>query len=141
MVAPRWIVLAGSIAALSLSGILIGQTDQDPIVPASQSQAQAQEKFAEPDCPYFGPSGERYETDASRRRSGPGPVRRLSATTDAVTKLMGFVPGGSRTYNFDQAHAAGSIDSYIFADFQANGITPAPKTTDWEFVRRISLDL
>ena len=54
---------------------------------------------------------------------------------------MGFVPGGSRTYNFDQSHAAGSIDSYIFADFQANGITPAPKTTDWEFIRRITLDL
>ena len=69
------------------------------------------------------------------------PVRRLSATTDAVGKMLGFVPGGSRTYNFDQAHAAGSIDSYIFADFQANGITPAPKTTDWEFVRRITLDL
>ena len=55
--------------------------------------------------------------------------------------MLGFVPGGSRTYNFDQAHAAGSIDSYIFADFQANGITPAPKTTDWEFIRRITLDL
>ena len=55
--------------------------------------------------------------------------------------MLGYVPGGSRTYNFDQAHAAGSIDSYIFADFQANGITPAPKTTDWEFVRRVTLDL
>ena len=69
------------------------------------------------------------------------PVRRLSATTDAVGKMLGYVPGGSRTYNYDQTHAAGSIDSYIFADFQANGITPAPKTTDWEFVRRITLDL
>ncbi|MEO8370343.1 MAG: DUF1549 domain-containing protein [Candidatus Solibacter sp.] len=141
MVAPRWIVLAGSIAALSFSGILVGQTAQDPVPPISESQVQAQEKFAEPDCPYFGPSRERYETDASRRKSGLSPVRRLSATTESVTKMMGFVPGGSRTYNFDQAHAAGSIDSYIFADFQANGITPAPKTRDWEFVRRVTLDL
>jgi hypothetical protein len=69
------------------------------------------------------------------------PVRRLSATTDAVSGMLGYVPGGSRTYNFDQAHIAGSIDSYIFADFQTNGIQPAPKTTDWEFVRRITLDL
>jgi hypothetical protein len=55
--------------------------------------------------------------------------------------MLSYVPGGSRTYDFDQTHAAGSIDSYIFADFQTNGIQPAPKTTDWEFVRRITLDL
>ncbi len=35
----------------------------------------------------------------------------------------------------------GPIDSYIFADFQAKGITPAAKTTDWEFIRRVTLDL
>ena len=55
--------------------------------------------------------------------------------------MLGYVPGGSRTYNFDQSHAAGSIDSYIFADLQTNGITPAPRTTDWEFIRRVTLDL
>src|SRR5436190_1038567 len=41
----------------------------------------------------------------------------------------------------DQAHASGSIDSFIFADFQKNGIKPAPSTNDWEFVRRVTLDL
>ena len=55
--------------------------------------------------------------------------------------MLGYVPGGSRTYTFDQQHAAGSIDSYIFADFQKNSITPAPRTTDWEFIRRVTLDL
>ena len=52
-----------------------------------------------------------------------------------------YVPPGTPTYSFDQTHQAGSIDSYIFADFQANGITPAPNTTDWEFIRRVTLDL
>jgi hypothetical protein len=37
--------------------------------------------------------------------------------------------------------APGSIDSYIFADWRAHGITPAAKTTDWEFIRRVTLDL
>jgi hypothetical protein len=68
-------------------------------------------------------------------------VRHLSATTSAVTSAMGFAPGGSRTYNYGQKHQPGSIDSYIFADFQANAITPAPKTSDWEFIRRVTLDL
>jgi Protein of unknown function (DUF1549)/Protein of unknown function (DUF1553) len=137
MFVPRWLLLASGIAALS-SGMLIGQTDPNG-VPASDTEQQV--KYAEPDCPFFGPDRERFFTDALRRTSGMPPVRRLSATTDAVGKMLGYVPGGSRTYNFDQAHAAGSIDSYIFADFQSNSITPAPKTTDWEFIRRITLDL
>src|SRR5262249_50901585 len=64
-----------------------------------------------------------------------------TSLTEAVTRNLGYVPGGSRTYSFDQQHAAGSIDSYIFGDLQANNITPAPKTTDWEFIRRVTLDL
>lgn len=142
MVAPRWILIASGIAIFTCSGLLNGQTGQDP-ASASSTDAQAAEpqKFAEPDCPFFGPDRERYFTDALRRESGMPPVRRLSSSTEAVRGMMGYVPGGSRTYNFDQAHIAGSIDSYIAADFQSNGITPAPKTTDWEFVRRVTLDL
>jgi hypothetical protein len=29
----------------------------------------------------------------------------------------------------------------MMADWKANGITPAPMTTDWEFIRRVTLDL
>ena len=131
MSASRWILFVSGTAALSFSGLLFGQTGQS--VPPSDSE---QVQNADPDCPFFGPDRERFFTDALRRSSGMGPSHRLSATTEAAVKMMGFVPGGSRTYNFDQAHAPGSIDSYIFADFQANGITPAAKTTDWEFIRR-----
>ena len=138
MFVPRWFLLASGIAAFSFSGMLSGQTDPNAVPPSDSEQ---QIKYAEPDCPFFGPDRERFYTDALRRQSGMAPVRRLSATTEAVGKMLGYVPGGSRTYNFDQAHTAGSIDSYIFGDFQTNGITPAPKTTDWEFVRRITLDL
>ena len=109
---------------------------------ASSGFLAAQETgYQDPDCPFFGPQRERFYTDAYKRRSGIPETRRLSATTSAVTNAMGYVPGGSRTYNYGQAHKAGSIDSYIFADFQANGITPAPKTSDWEFIRRVTLDL
>ena len=137
MFLPRWFLFAGGVAVFGFSGMLMGQTDPDAVPAADTGQ---QLKFAEPDCPFFGPDRERFYTDALRRTSGM-PVRRLSATTDAVGRMLEYVPGGSRTYNFDQTHVAGSIDSYISADFKANGITPAPKTTDWEFVRRITLDL
>src|SRR5258708_6390325 len=124
---PRWFLSTGSLALLAFSGLLIGQTGETG--------------YQDPDCPFFGPQRERFFTDALRRKSGIPEVHRLSATTQAVSQALGFVPGGSRTYNFGQAHKAGSIDSYIYADFQANGITPAPRTTDWEFIRRATLDL
>lgn len=69
----------------------------------------------------------------------------LSALTDqvaqAVAPLPAFVPGGSRTRTFQQVHKPGSIDSYIFADMRAAGVKPADLTTDFEFIRRVTLDL
>jgi hypothetical protein len=112
-------------AVLSFSGILAAQ-DTVP------EQA---------DCPFFGPQRERFYTDVYRKHSGMVDPHRLSTTTAAFAEAMGFVPGGSRTYNYDASHKSGSIDAYIFADFQAKGITPAPKSSDWEFIRRVTLDL
>src|SRR5690349_12487130 len=121
---PRLLWFLGSIALVTVTGLSAQETG-----------------YQDPDCPFFGPQRERYYTDAYRRKTGVPDTHRLTANTRAVTESMGFIPGGSRTYNFGQAHKAGSIDSYIFADFQAHGITPAPRTTDWEFVRRVTLDL
>jgi hypothetical protein len=144
---PRWLLVLGVLPVSVFSGILIGPgilnaqtadlTSPDVSEPA---------KVAEPDCPFFGPQRERYLNDALRRSGAirSGGMRngsQLSSMTAAVSKLLGYVPGGSRTYTFDQAHQAGTIDSYIGADFQAHGIKAAPKTTDWEFIRRVSLDL
>jgi hypothetical protein len=112
------------------------------VVVSSGVIASAQETgYQDPDCPYFGPQRERFYTDAFRKHAGIPEPRRLSANTSRVTAAMGFAPGGSRTYNYGASHKPGSIDSYIFADFQAQGITPAPKTSDWEFIRRATLDL
>src|ERR1019366_10385089 len=55
--------------------------------------------------------------------------------------MVASPPPGSSTATFGQTHQAGSIDSYLQADWKANGITPAPMTTDWEFIRRVTLDL
>jgi hypothetical protein len=63
----------------------------------------------------------------------------LSSVTKQVTHMRSHALVGATS--FDQAPDTGSIDAYIFADLQDNGIAPAPKTTDWEFIRRISLDL
>jgi hypothetical protein len=68
------------------------------------------------------------------------PVRNLTANTSQVSGMRARIAGQSAK-SFEQTPAAGSIDAYILADLKANSIAPSPKTTDWEFIRRVTLDL
>ena len=128
MVRPRRIWVLSGFAALACSGFLIAQQEQ-------------QLPVEHPECSFFGPDRERYVTDALDKLTGHHRTRTLSTTTEQVARALAVIPGGSQTYTFDKAHTTGSLDSYIWADFQKHGITPAPKTNDWEFVRRVTLDL
>jgi hypothetical protein len=92
------------------------------------------------DCPFFGPQRERVIADAIRDAGGSRGPRQLSRLTQDVTAMLGSVPGSRRSH-FQPEHKAGSIDAFIFADLKKNGISPAPRSTDWEFVRRVTLDL
>jgi hypothetical protein len=126
---PRFKSILAGISLLAFSGFLVihAQDDQLPV--------------AHPDCTYFGKLRDKFQRLAL---NAPGRVRAahpLSTMTDQVSAMLSYVPGGSRTYSYDQGHAAGSIDSYIWDDFKKNNITPAPLTTDWEFIRRVTLDL
>ena len=49
--------------------------------------------------------------------------------------------GASRAARDASSYTAGSIDALLFADMQAKGVVPAARTTDWEFIRRVTLDL
>jgi len=127
----------GGFSVLISSGLLAGRAqDQSTSVEADQLPV------AHGECTYFGPEREKYVKLALRAMGNPnGYDHFLSALTEQVTHALGYVPPGSPTYTYDQSQSTGSIDSYIWADFQAQGITPAPATTDWEFIRRVTLDL
>jgi len=132
---PRYLAVFGGVSLLVLSGVWISRADD------ASSSADIPEQFTveHPECVFFSGPQERFmdvTVRPSARRNS-----RLSALTDQVVRMLGYVPGGSRTYAFAQANQTGSIDSYIAADWQANNITPAPPTTDWEFIRRVTLDL
>ncbi len=134
---PRWVPVVGGLGLLVFAGLLVSRADDNP---ASQDGEQL--TVSHPECSYFGAERERF-TPAMRTAGGPAArrLRALSDTTEQVTRAMVYIPPGGPTHTFDQTHQAGSIDSYIFADFKTNGITPAPITTDWEFIRRATLDL
>jgi hypothetical protein len=133
---PRWLAICSGVSFLVLSGVWITRAD-DQTAPVDDS---FQFSVEHPECVFFSGARERF-MDQSVRPRVAGRESQLGATTQQVVHMLAYVPGGSRTYAFDQAHQTGSIDSYIAADFQANNITPAPTTTDWEFVRRVTLDL
>jgi len=131
-----WSVLNG-VSILAFTGMLVGQTGDSPALSDPD-----QLTVSHPECSFFGPQRERFVREALQAMGRRDPrAFALSSTTEKVSAMLGSAPGGSRTYTYDQSHQSGSIDSYIFADFQANSITPAPATTDWEFIRRVTLDL
>jgi Protein of unknown function (DUF1549). len=66
---------------------------------------------------------------------------RRSAVTADVAGRLNRAPAGSRLKSFQNPDSLATIDSYLYADMQAQGVTPADKTTDWEFIRRVTLDL
>ena len=139
-----WVSVLGG-ASLLISGELLAIRAQDPA--ASQNPVIAagldQLPVEHPECTFFGPQRDKFVKAALQARGirTQAADHGLSDLTEKVVQMLGYVPPGSPTYGFDQSQATGSIDSYIMADWQTNGITPAPATTDWEFVRRMTLDL
>lgn len=125
---PRWVPALGG-AGLLISGWLAVQAQDNP-VPS--------------ECTYFGADRDKL-ADAALKATGRGGLRGgshpLSDATNRVVAQLAYLPPGSPSYGFNQSQGADSIDSYIYAAWQANGVTPAPMTTDWEFVRRVTLDL
>lgn len=139
----RWVPAGGVAGAVVWvcaavgSGFLLVKAQE----PAQSSDAVAY-AVAHPECNYFGTDHEKFAyTGLNAALSPARHARALSATTRAVARMIAGPPPGSPTSTFGASHQADSIDSYLQADWSANGITPAPMTTDWEFIRRVTLDL
>jgi hypothetical protein len=100
-----------------------------PVLLGLASSALLTAQVAHPECTFFGPQ-------RSRTKS-----RTLSARTVEVSRRLATKAQTHAAHRPAGDYPAGSIDAYIFADLEANNIAPAPATTDWEFIRRVTLDL
>jgi len=124
--------------ALSSLTLLWGQAQEAP-------EPEIQTDHAE--CMYYGPRRAEFLEQAlsAARRGRHG----FSAETERIVGRLGggsdtrsFVPGGSRTDSSQQTTESGNlIDRHIFGVLQAKGIQPAAKSSDGEYMRRVSLDL
>jgi hypothetical protein len=85
------------------------------------------------ECALFGPEGEQFR--AAKRNQWA-----LGALTAEVAAHLGT----ARTKAPKAAEPAatqGTIDTHIFKALSDAGVVPAPRTSDYEFIRRASLDL
>jgi hypothetical protein len=99
------------------------------------------------ECTFFGPERDKF-VDAGKRGSHHGRVIDLTAhalaaseLTAAVTSAVPPPPPGTRTGDLIDASTSGTIDRYLFQAMAEQKVAPAPPTTDFEFIRRVTLDL
>ena len=116
----------------------------------AQEQEPAPPGVAHAECQFFGPQREHFLphdstgrlTEMTAKVTGMlGTSSEVAHTMNAAT--MPSAPGGSRTFGSGISSAGSSnlIDVFIWQAFQANGATPAAPTNDFEFIRRVTLDL
>lgn len=102
-------------------------------------------------CTFFGPDHAKYAVNDLVNSVNGSKLRwhapmspnatRLAAMTTVVANSMPAVPGGTRTGGATSEGELGLIDQYLFSAMQDAGVQPADPTTDWEFIRRATLDL
>ncbi len=131
-----------SVAVLAGSGFLLTWAQEPP--PAEPAEELKEElKVDHSDCDFFGPQRHKYTAAEWRDRF------RWSVLTEEVTRQLppvdppaeGIVPGGSRTNSFQQLGELGTIDRHLLEAMRAAGVAPAERTGDFEFIRRVTLDL
>jgi hypothetical protein len=135
MVKSRKIAILAGASAF----VLIGALAADDALPVEHAE-----------CTFFGPHHDKIVRAGARgfvagRLVGPASVqqRRSQASdlTEAVVGALPPVPPGTRTGSLIDPATSNTIDKYIFQALAENKVTPAPGTTDYEFIRRITLDL
>lgn len=106
-----------------LFACLIGLAQDNPGVP--------EYPVAHAECTRFGAQAERYVPNRHRLA--------VTGLTNVVAAQLAAPMVA--TAKADAAQPTGTIDTNIFGALKAAGVTPAPATTDYEFIRRVTLDL
>ena len=101
----------------------------------AQAQEPLPQNFSEvdhPECAAFGPKREQQQ------RSAVDTSNQLTARVASLLAPMTRYAAVSDSPNADPVNL---IDTHIFDVLQQKNVTPAQPATDWEFIRRVTLDL
>ncbi len=132
-----------SIGRVAVSAVVMGVCAW--VAPASAQEAELrsasisqQMSVVDSECTFFGAQRDRFLPRANRTSdSGPGLLtRQFQASARGIAEVARAKPFVSAA-----SGNGGLVDQYIYNALSANGIQPADLTTDYEFIRRVSLDL
>jgi hypothetical protein len=135
----RLFLVSSVMTGLFVSGLLVIRAQE----PVQNQRAEGASTTDHSDCLMFGAQRERYANQAlksTRLGQLTAQVSAARAASMGVAAVMPSAPGGSSTYSADTT-STNLIDGYIFPALKAQGVTPARMTNDYEFVRRIYLDM
>lgn len=131
-------MIAGVAGAILLASGLVISRAQDPV--------DEQLPVSDPICTFFGPDHDKFIPNlksgfASQANLTVGVSSRVAMAAEVVAAAgLPSVPGGSRSATLARP-SSNTIDKYIFPALSVAGVAPAPPTTDFEFIRRVYLDL
>ena len=145
--------VACSAGLVVLAAGLAIQAQEPEVTPTDPNEASADDSglpVADPICTFFGPDHNKWVealSDAGAAShltedvvSKLAPAAKVMSSANFATAVLPSAPGGSRTDTI-QNPALPTIDKYIFEKLAQQNVAPAPMTTDYEFVRRVTLDL
>lgn len=124
-----------------LIAILIALAGSSILLLRAQDALDAQLPVSHPECVFFGPDHDKYASAGLQQSTIRPSAYVLSNMTEEVVKQLPFLPSSTRSGALQQLDQIPTIDRYLFSAMQAAGVTPAPATTDFEFIRRVTLDL
>src|SRR5437762_2100256 len=128
------ISILGVTASLLFSAILPAQAQEPALVEQPGETA-----VAHADCSFF-VQRDKFQSIGRNAVSR----NRLSGLTEQITAMLGTKSSAAdraAIKSFQDPSKLATIDKYLFADMQANGVSPADKTDDYNFIRRVTLDL
>jgi hypothetical protein len=144
MATPRIVSACGAAVLIVAAGFMIVRAEDPPSSTASDAAAD-QLPVSDPSCTYFGPNRDKFigSQNLDKATLTANVAAQLAPAAEVMSAFaanaMPSAPGGSRTDTLQ--HIGNNIDKYLFKAMSDAGVAPAPATTDYEFVRRVTLDL
>jgi hypothetical protein len=131
-------VVAGSVVLIAAGALYSAEFD-DPLDPSTELKVEHAE------CVFFGPDHDKFVKQGAGTTAAGAPRTvsdrwALNSITEQVAAALPTPPGGTRTGDLT-APSTNTIDRYLFQAMDDAGVAPAPPTTDYEFIRRVTLDL
>src|SRR5882762_6548829 len=108
-----------------------------------QAQDRPEYQVDHSECVFFGAKHDKFAFTGLKEKQSSRPEQRyrLGALTGMVANALPAREASPQVDALAQPDPNSTIDKYIFAAFKDAGLTPAELTTDFEFIRRVTLDL